>query len=397
MSETSPESSLLTKTASLLRSAACKRPQAMNEHASINDASRIAPARSANLVRGAAALCIAPIAGSSLRECCELAEAGRRRRGALARLRAKRNSQGMTLQAIVLGSAAGGGFPQWNCACANCARARSGELPSRTQDSLAVSADGHSWFLLNASPDLARQIERTSVLWPRRGRSSPIQGVVLTNGDIDHVLGLFMLRENQPLVVYATPQVRAGLEQNVMFKTLQRFEDQLTWRSLDFGREQQLQGADGLASGIFVRAFAAPGKLPVHLIDHGVRSVGDNCGLSLRGSGDARLVYASATATVEPIFEQLDAAAVLLLDGTFWSETELGDRGLGSARARDMAHVVMSGSAGSLALCRELRTTRRFYTHINNTNPVLDSRSAERRSLNEHGWQLAEDGLRLQV
>lgn len=302
----------------------------------------------------------------------------------------------MTLHAIVLGSAAGGGFPQWNCACSNCARARTGELPSRTQDSLAISADGHSWFLLNASPDLARQIERTPVLWPREARSSPIQGVVLTNGDLDHVLGLLLLRENQPLVVYATAEVRAGLAQNAMFKTLQRFEGQLVWRELEHGREQQLRGPSGLGAGIFVRPFAAPGKQPLHLMDR-APSIGDNCGLSIRASGDSRLVYCSAAAAIAPIAAELDGASVLLLDGTFWSEGELVERGLGRAKAGDMAHLPMSGPAGSLALCRELHVTLRLFTHINNTNPVLDSRSPERRALEEHGWQLAEDGLRLLV
>ncbi len=303
----------------------------------------------------------------------------------------------MTLQAIVLGSAAGGGFPQWNCACTNCARARQGELASRTQDSLAISGDGQSWFLVNASPDLARQIERTPVLWPRLGRSSPIRGLVLTNGDLDHVLGLLLLRENQPLVVYATAEVRAGLEQNVMLRTLQRFEGQLTWQTLELGRERQLAGPDGSASGIFVRAFPAPGKPPLHLIDRVAPSAGHNCALTIRASGETRLVYASATSAIQPIAAELDGASVVLLDGTFWSENELGDRGLGGAKASDMAHVVMSGSGGSLALCRELRITLPLYTHINNTNPVLDPQSAERRSLEDHGWQLAEDGLRLLV
>jgi pyrroloquinoline quinone biosynthesis protein B len=302
----------------------------------------------------------------------------------------------MTLHAIVLGSAAGGGFPQWNCACSNCTRARSGALPSRTQDSLAVSADGHSWFLLNASPDLARQLERTPALWPREARSSPIQGIVLTNGDLDHVLGLLLLRENQPLVVYATAEVRAGLEQNAMFKTLQRFEGQLTWRQLDYGREEQLRGPSGLGSGMFVRAFAAPGKPPLHLMDR-APSVGDNCGLSIRAAGDARLVYCSAAAAIEPIASELDGASVVLLDGTFWSESELVDRGLGRAKAGDMAHLPMNGPAGSLARCRELRITLRLFTHINNTNPVLDPSSSERQSLTEQGWQVAEDGLRLLV
>jgi pyrroloquinoline quinone biosynthesis protein B len=303
----------------------------------------------------------------------------------------------MALQAIVLGSAAGGGFPQWNCGCPNCERARRGDLPSRTQDSLAISANGSGWFLLNASPDLARQIQQQAALWPRAARHSPIRGVVLTNGDLDHVLGLLLLRENQPLTVYATREVRAGLEQNAMLKTLQRFEGQLVWHALEYGREQELLGPGGEASGIFVRAFAAPGKPPVHLMRGALPSAGDNCGVSVRATGSARLVYASATSAIEPIAGELDGAAALLLDGTFWSETELPSAGLGRANARDMAHLPMSGSGGSLALCRELRIGQRWYTHINNSNPVLDPLSAEHARLQADGWQLAEDGLRLSI
>jgi len=303
----------------------------------------------------------------------------------------------MTLHAIVLGSSAGGGFPQWNCGCPNCARARRRELAPRTQDSIALSADGESWFLVNASPDLARQIEQTPVLWPKQSRGSPIRGVVLTNGDLDHALGLLLLRENQPLSVYATAEVRAGLEQNAMLGTLRRFEGQLVWRQLEYGREQMLRDASGDSSGIFLRAFAAPGKPPLHLMSRVSPSPGDNCGVSVRAVGTSPLVYASSTASIEPIASELERAAVLLLDGTFWSETELIERGLGHARAADMAHVPMSGDAGSLAQCRKLGVTLRLFTHLNNTNPVLDPSSPERRTLEQQGWQLAEDGLRLLI
>lgn len=301
------------------------------------------------------------------------------------------------LQALVLGSAAGGGLPQWNCGCSNCARARAGELSGRSQDSVAISADGDGWFLLNASPDLGRQIERHPVLWAKQLRGSPIRGVVLTNGDLDHVLGLLLLRENQPLSVYATASVRAGLEQNAMLKTLERFEGQLIWHQLEYGRELPLCGADGRASGIFLRAFPAPGKPPLHLMSRAAPSAEDNCGLSLRADGGSRLVYASATADIAPIAGELEGAAVALIDGTFWSENELAERGLGSARAADMAHLPMSGPQGSLAQCGRLRVGQRYFTHINNTNPVLDPQSPERQTLEEHGFRLAEDGLTLSV
>ncbi len=301
----------------------------------------------------------------------------------------------MAVEMRVLGSAAGGGFPQWNCGCTNCARARLGQLAPRTQDSLSISANGQDWFLINASPDVARQIEATRPLWPRAQRGSPIRGVVLTNGDLDHVLGLLQLREGQPLSLYATPEVRAGLEQNSMLRTLMRFDGQLVWRTLALGEEQQLLGPRGERSDVFVRPFAAPGKPPLHLAAVAAPSAGDNVGLTLRGASAAKAVYLSATSAIAPVREQLEGAAVLLLDGTFWSETELIDAKLGHASARDMAHLPVGGEAGSVAQCASLEVGRKLLTHINNTNPILDPSSAERAWLSAQGWELAEDGLRL--
>lgn len=310
---------------------------------------------------------------------------------------ARRYSPFMAIEMRVLGSAAGGGFPQWNCGCPNCARARAGQLPARTQDCLAISGNGQDWFLLNASPDLARQIEATRVLWPRSRRSSPIQGVVLTNGDLDHVLGLLLLREAHPLSVYATPQVRAGLEQNSMLRTLMRFDGQLTWHTLDLGEEIELVGPEGARSGAFLRPFAAPGKLPVHLMGSVQPSYGDNVGLMLRSREGGTAVYLSATSDVEAVAGFIDGAAVLLLDGTFWSDNELIDAGLGRQTAREMAHLPVGGAEGSLARCRELQLGRRLYTHINNTNPMLDPQSPERAQVQARGFELAEDGMRLVV
>jgi pyrroloquinoline quinone biosynthesis protein B len=303
----------------------------------------------------------------------------------------------MAIEMRVLGSAAGGGFPQWNCGCPNCARARAGQLPMRTQDCVAVSGNSQDWFLLNASPDVARQIERTQALWPRARRGSPIRGVVLTNGDLDHVLGLFSLREAHPISVYSTPEVRSGLEQNSMLRTLMRFDGQLRWETLALGRELELASSDGSKSGILLRPFAAPGKPPLHLMSSALPSLGDNVGLSLRAREGASAVYLSATSDVESVAASIDGAAVLLFDGTFWSETELIDANLGRATAREMAHLPIGGDKGSLARGRGLRAGRRLYTHINNTNPILDPQSAERALLQAEGWELAEDGMRLVV
>ncbi|HEY6084486.1 MAG TPA: MBL fold metallo-hydrolase, partial [Nitrospira sp.] len=169
----------------------------------------------------------------------------------------------------VLGSAAGGGFPQWNCGCPNCRGQRLGLIPAkaRTQTSVAVSHDGHTWFLLHASPDIRIQIERTAVLHPRSSRHSPIAGILLTNGDLDQVLGLLSLRENQSLHVYATDRVRHGfMEGNSLYGTLCRTPDQVTWHALKLTvTDQLLLTAEGLPSGLTVTTFAVPGKVPLHL------------------------------------------------------------------------------------------------------------------------------------
>lgn len=301
----------------------------------------------------------------------------------------------MPLEIRVLGTAAGGGFPQWNCGCSLCARARLGQLPPRTQDSLAVSANGQDWFLINASPDITRQIEATPSLWPRALRGSPISGVVLTNGDLDHVLGLLLLREAHPMSVYATPEVRAGLERNSMLQTLRRFEGQLVWRELRLAEECELLDPAGQPSGVRIRPFAAPGKPPLHLMAQARPSAGDNVGLSFECGGGKRAVYVSATRSLDAIAAELDGASLVLLDGTFWSDTELIAAGVGQTTAREMAHQPIGDHDGSLARAAGLQLGRRLLTHVNNTNPLLDPASPERAELTANGWELAEDGLRL--
>src|SRR5499425_414416 len=168
----------------------------------------------------------------------------------------------------VLGSAAGGGFPQWNCGCPNCHGVRAGSLKAtaRTQESVAVSSDGDRWFLLNCSPEIRQQIESCPPLHPRGPRHSPIGAILLSNGDLDHCLGLLSLRESHPLAVYTTERVRRGFtEGNVLYRTLDRFPGQVTWHALRIGREEALISVDGHPSGLLVEAVAVPGKLPIHL------------------------------------------------------------------------------------------------------------------------------------
>lgn len=303
----------------------------------------------------------------------------------------------------VLGSAAGGGFPQWNCGCGNCAGARRGDpaLRARTQESVAVSADGDSWFLLNCSPEVRAQIEAFPALWPQRPRHSPIAGIVLTNGDLDHCLGLLSLRESHPLVVYATAAVRAGFtEDNVLYRTLERFPGQITWRPLELGREQPLgDGGDGRGAPLRVTAVPAPGKRPLHLEATRPASPEDNVGLVIGDqTSGARLAYFSGVAGPAPEIERAAAdqgAGALFFDGTFWSSDELIAAGLGTRRAEEMAHWPIGGPEGSLSFLARAGARRRILIHVNNTNPILRENGAERRALVAAGVEVAEDGLEL--
>lgn len=299
----------------------------------------------------------------------------------------------------VLGSAAGGGFPQWNCGCFNCREGRrsGGRARPRTQESVAISSDGESWFLINASPEIRAQIEACPDLWPRAERHSPIAGILLTNGDLDHCLGLLSLRESHPLVIYATDAVRAGFtEDNVLYRTLERFPEQVTWRRLLPGQPQPL---GGLGSDLTVTAIPAPGKRPLHLEGPGRRppSPEDNVGFVIREQSRPRLAYFSGIAGPSPEVEQaLADVDVVFFDGTFWSSDELVAAGLGTRTAEEMAHWPIGGSGGSLEfLSRPGRAA--IYIHINNTNPILHEDSKERRAVTEAGIQIAFDGLDLDL
>jgi pyrroloquinoline quinone biosynthesis protein B len=292
----------------------------------------------------------------------------------------------------VLGSGAGGGLPQWNCACDNCRLARAGDrrIAARTQDSLAIGSSGDRWMLVNASPDVLRQIERFDGLWPRAARHTPIAAIALTNGDLDHVAGLLSLRESQPLRILATPRVRAGLvDRNALLRTLARTPDQVLWTALELAREVVL---DDL--GIGVTALPVAGKLPVHLVGLIEPSPEDNVALRVRDLATGRrVVVATALGALEDVDALLKDADAILLDGTFWSDDELIALGLGSSRARDMAHVPVGGAGGSLARVGPRAGIRRVYTHINNTNPMLRADSPERARVEREGWEIAYDGM----
>ncbi len=285
----------------------------------------------------------------------------------------------------VLGASAGGGFPQWNCGCGNCRKARAGspDVVPLTQECVALSADGERWFLLNASPEIRSQIEAFSALHPRGPRHSPIAGIVLTNGDLDHCLGLLSLRESHPLTLYATDEVRRGFtEGNVLYQTLERFPGQVTWKDL----------RGDLGDGLSVEAIPAPGKSPVHLEKTQKTKEGDNVGLLIhdRKTGKRLAYFSAAGGITSAMRSAMEGADCLFFDGTFWSSDELIAAGLGSKRAEEMAHLPVKESLEAL---RTIKTKRRIYIHINNTNPMLDRSSAERRQAEALGWEIAQDGM----
>ena len=303
----------------------------------------------------------------------------------------------------VLGSAAGGGFPQWNCGCPNCRGVREGTIraQARTQECVAVSADGNSgWVLLNCSPEIRSQIESFPALHPRAPRDSPIAAIVLTNGDLDHCLGLLSLRESHPLVVYATDAVQRGFTRgNVLYRTLERFPGQVTWRTLKIGAAADLADVEGRPTGLTAEAVVTPGKPPVHLEGQKAPEPEDSVGILLREARTGRtLAYLSGVGSIsEDVRRAVDGADVVFFDGTFWSSDELPAQGLGTKRAEQMAHLPVAGPDGSLAQLAGARAGRRIYIHVNNTNPMLREDSSERAAVAAAGWDVAWDGMEVRV
>jgi len=300
----------------------------------------------------------------------------------------------------ILGSAAGGAFPQWNCGCPNCRSLRAGNFrgKARTQAQVVVSNDGTCWFLLGASPDLRAQIEATPELHPRDAvRQSPIAGVVLANADVDHALGLLLLRELQPLSVYATDSVRRILtEDNSMFAMLQRVPDRVTWTDFAPQIPFRLLEPSGPDSGLCCRAISLGTHYPAYvsaLRQGELNSAEASLGLMVESTSGKRLAYMPAVPQIDDtLLKEFESADVLLFDGTFWSDDEL-IRIQGSGQtARQMGHVPVSSADGSLSRLAGLRRPRKIYVHINNTNPMLNEAGPEYAQVRAAGWEIAEDG-----
>jgi pyrroloquinoline quinone biosynthesis protein B len=307
------------------------------------------------------------------------------------------------LEAVVLGSAAGGGFPQWNSNAPACRRARSGDSTAarRSQTSLAVSANGDDWVVLNASPDLRLQIEATAALHPRKGlRSSPIAGVVVPGGDVDAVAGLLHLRERHCFSVYAPARVLAVIAANPIFDVLA--PDCVERVELPLDRRIELAGATG-PSGIAIVAFAVPAKVPLYLEtagqDPGIAEEGDAVGLQIIDSGTGKSIFfiPGCAAMTDLLRRRLSASELVFFDGTLWRDDEMIRLGVGNKTGRRMGHMSMSGDGGSIAAFRDLGVKRRIFIHINNSNPVLLDESPERQFAENAGWEIAYDGMEVRL
>ncbi len=294
------------------------------------------------------------------------------------------------LIAIVLGAAAGGGFPQWNCRCPVCAKGWDGRALARTQCSVAVSGDGEHWILLNASPDLRTQIQVTPALHPRgTPRGSPIAAVVVTGGEIDQIAGLLSLREGQAFELFGTAETLGAIDASPVFAALA--PDLVPRRSVS------PDTAFALPGGIEAELFIMPGKVPLYLERPDRALAGDpgaNVGIEIR-CGGARLAFVPGAARLTSELKQrLARADLILFDGTLFTDDEMVRTGTGSKTGHRMGHMPIDGPDGSLAGLRDL-SNRRIYIHLNNTNPVLIADSPERRTVEAAGWEVAEDGMEL--
>jgi pyrroloquinoline quinone biosynthesis protein B len=299
----------------------------------------------------------------------------------------------------VLGSAAGGGFPQWNCNCPNCAGIRAGTLRSRarTQSSIAVSgSDAAAWVLVNASPDITAQLQATPELQPNRAvRDSAIAAIILVDGQVDHTTGLYMLRESRrawPL--WCTDSTYADLtEGNPVFSVLSYFCG-IDRRRLELGREFTVDAV----AGVSWRALPVAGKPAPYSPNRESPVRGDNVALVIMNEASGRsVVYAPGLGAIdEHLWQAMQSAACVLVDGTFWTDDEMILLGVSGKHARDIGHLPQSGPRGMLEwLDRLPRSTRKILIHVNNTNPILDEASAQRAELTRRGVEVAHDGMEI--
>lgn len=310
------------------------------------------------------------------------------------------------MKILVLGSGAGGGFPQWNCNCAMCSGQRSARIGARarTQSSIAVSEDGQRWVLLNASPDIGTQLRHTPALHPRQApRDTPLDAVVLLDAQIDHVTGLLSLREGPPIDLYCTPSVFEDLTTALPLLPVLQHYCGVQWHLVPVAGETTVAEfrVDALP-GLTLHAMAIPGKAPPYSPRRNDPSVGDNIALLIEDRRSGRsLFYAPGLAAVAgPERDWMERATCVLVDGTFWTEDEMLAQGLSAKTAADMGHLPQCdghGRVGMITALDRLGAERKVLIHINNSNPILDDRGAPRRMLEAHGIEVAYDGMEIEL
>jgi pyrroloquinoline quinone biosynthesis protein B len=306
------------------------------------------------------------------------------------------------LRVVVLGAAAGGGIPQWNCGCQVCRKARSEHPELRsTQASIAVSADGAHWYLVNASPDLRQQLIATPQLHPKAGelRHSPIAGVILTNSEVDAVAGLLSMREGSPFTLYAHARVLAILRSNSIFNVLG--ENNVKRQPIEADKAFEPALPDGSPSGMEIVPFAVPGKGAWYLEGKahpaGGDAAGDTLGLRILDKSNGKYFYflAACADVTDDLKARLAGAALVFFDGTVWRDDELIVQGLGTKTGQGMGHISMSGEHGAIESLAGLDIGRKMFLHINNSNPALLSGSDERKAVEQAGWQIPADGTEI--
>jgi pyrroloquinoline quinone biosynthesis protein B len=295
----------------------------------------------------------------------------------------------------ILGSAAGGGLPQWNCGCPNCEAVRRGspDIQARTQSSVAVSIDDGTWFLLNVSADVRQQLSAFPELWPPDGsrRGTTINGCLLTDAEIDHTSGLLQLREGCPFGIFSTPLVHRWLRP---IETILAGFASRPWTELPLDDERELPLPSGRSSGLRLRLFETARDVPRFVPEQSAEAIGSVVGLQIRDTRTGgTLVYAPGVSSIdEPLVKAVEQADCLLIDGTFWTDDEPVRMGITNRTSREMGHVPVSGPEGSLTWLSGLPVRHRVYVHINNTNPMLNTRGPEHRRVTDNGVQVGADG-----
>lgn len=296
---------------------------------------------------------------------------------------------------VLLGTAAGGGFPQWNCWCPPCRVARSDPRRAhpRSQSSAAVSVDGTRWFLLNASPDVRDQLSRLNGVAPSGTRHVPIEGIVTTDAELDHTVGITLLREARRLQLYATEAVQTVLAEDSRILPVTGAFAEVRTTTLPLEQSVRLKSFEGQSTGLTVTAFAVPGDPPRFARQ---QQPGHTVGLIIRDAdtGGSVAFVPGCGGLSTPLLDRLANVDLLLFDGTFWTDTELIDLAISDRTARQMDHLPVSGSDGSLAQISHLPCKQKVYTHINNSNPMLLEQSPERRAVEAAGVQVGDDGMR---